>query len=36
MPVIDRVFEELTAARRAFAHLLGRQHLGKIVIRVSA
>jgi NADPH:quinone reductase-like Zn-dependent oxidoreductase len=34
-PVIDRVFEGLTAARHAFAHLLTGRHLGKVVIGVS-
>jgi NADPH:quinone reductase-like Zn-dependent oxidoreductase len=35
-PVIDRVFEGLSTARRAFAYLLTGRHLGKVVIRVSA
>jgi NADPH:quinone reductase-like Zn-dependent oxidoreductase len=34
-PIIDRVFEELTAARQAFAHFLAGTHLGKVVVRVS-
>ena len=34
-PVIDRVFEGLSAARQAFAYLLTGRHLGKIVVRVS-
>jgi D-arabinose 1-dehydrogenase-like Zn-dependent alcohol dehydrogenase len=35
-PIIDRVFEGLAAARHAFAYLLSRRHLGKVVIRVAA
>jgi NADPH:quinone reductase-like Zn-dependent oxidoreductase len=35
-PVIDRVFERITAARHAFAHLVTGRHLGKVVIGVSA
>ena len=35
-PVIDRVFETLTAARYAFVYLLTGRHLGKVVIGVSA
>jgi NADPH:quinone reductase-like Zn-dependent oxidoreductase len=35
-PVVDRVFEGLGSARQAFAHLVSGQHLGKIVINVSA
>lgn len=34
-PIIDRVFEGLSAARHAFAYLLSGQHVGKVVIRVS-
>jgi len=34
-PVIDRVFEGLSAARHAFAYLLSGRHMGKVVIRVS-
>ena len=35
-PLIDRVFEGLTAARQAFAHLLSARHVGKVVVRVAA
>ncbi len=35
VPTIDRVFEGLSAARHAFAHLLMGRHVGKVVIRVS-
>jgi len=34
-PLIDRVFEGLGSARRAFAYLLAGRHVGKLVIRVS-
>jgi NADPH:quinone reductase-like Zn-dependent oxidoreductase len=34
VPVIDRVFDGLGAAREAFAHLVAGRHLGKIVIRI--
>ena len=34
-PVIDRVFEGLSATRQAFAYLLTGRHLGKVVVRVS-
>jgi NADPH:quinone reductase-like Zn-dependent oxidoreductase len=34
-PVIDHVFDGLSAARRAFAHLISGRHLGKVVIRVA-
>jgi NADPH:quinone reductase-like Zn-dependent oxidoreductase len=34
-PTIDRVFEDITEARQAFAHLLTGRHLGKIVVRIS-
>jgi NADPH:quinone reductase-like Zn-dependent oxidoreductase len=34
-PVIDRIFERLTAARHAFVHLVTGRHLGKVVIRVA-
>jgi NADPH:quinone reductase-like Zn-dependent oxidoreductase len=33
-PVIDRTFENLTAARHAFVHLLTGKHVGKVVVRV--
>jgi NADPH:quinone reductase-like Zn-dependent oxidoreductase len=35
-PIVDRVFDGLSSARHAFAYLLSGQHLGKVVIRVSA
>jgi NADPH:quinone reductase-like Zn-dependent oxidoreductase len=35
-PVIDRIFDGLTAARHAFVQLLSGRHLGKVVIGVSA
>lgn len=35
-PVIDRVFDGLGSARRAFARLVEGAHLGKIVIRTAA
>jgi NADPH:quinone reductase-like Zn-dependent oxidoreductase len=35
-PLIDRLFEGLSDARRAFAYLLSGRHVGKVVIRVSA
>jgi NADPH:quinone reductase-like Zn-dependent oxidoreductase len=35
-PVIDRVFEGLSATRHAFAYLTTGRHLGKVVIRFSA
>ena len=34
-PVIDRVFEGITAARQAFAYLLSGRHVGKVVVRIS-
>ena len=34
-PIIDRVFDGLSTARAAFAHLLMGRHLGKLVVRVS-
>jgi NADPH:quinone reductase-like Zn-dependent oxidoreductase len=34
-PVIDRVFDGLGSARRAFAHVVTGGHLGKIVIRLA-
>jgi NADPH:quinone reductase-like Zn-dependent oxidoreductase len=35
VPVIDRVFNGLAAARHAFAHLVSGRHLGKVVIGIS-
>jgi NADPH:quinone reductase-like Zn-dependent oxidoreductase len=34
-PVIDRVFDGISSARQAFAHLIAGQHLGKIVLRLT-
>jgi NADPH:quinone reductase-like Zn-dependent oxidoreductase len=34
-PIIDRIFEGLTTARHAFAHLLDGRHLGKVLVRIS-
>ncbi len=34
-PLIDRVFEGVSAARQAFAHLLSGRHVGKVVVRVA-
>jgi NADPH:quinone reductase-like Zn-dependent oxidoreductase len=34
-PVIDRVFDGLSSAGAAFAHLSSARHVGKIVVRVS-
>jgi NADPH:quinone reductase-like Zn-dependent oxidoreductase len=34
-PIVDHVFDRLSAARAAFAYLLTGEHLGKIVVRVS-
>ena len=34
-PVIDRVFDGLSSARHAFAHLVAGRHVGKIVIRIA-
>jgi NADPH:quinone reductase-like Zn-dependent oxidoreductase len=35
VPTIDRVFQGLSAARQALAHLLRGRHVGKVVVRVS-
>jgi NADPH:quinone reductase-like Zn-dependent oxidoreductase len=36
VPLIDRVFEGVSAARHAFAHLVSGRHVGKVVVRVAA
>jgi NADPH:quinone reductase-like Zn-dependent oxidoreductase len=36
IPLIDRVFDGVSAAQPAFAYLLSGRHVGKVVIRLSA